>query len=183
MNLKKLTLIVLSCALGATAYGGNQTQCLKDNMVGKWAGVANTPWVTSYSVEFEFKSDGTYSSKGSWGCIGKLQVGDACLPHLVPALYYGTDRDGPEKVYRIENVVNGVGEGSINVLFDVGTVVADELKYVRLVTFVPDDSGQGVVQHNPCSDDSEISDELYLQFKMYHLRNYGPLTFSLRKVN
>jgi len=75
------------------------------------------------------------------------------------AMYYGMDEDSPLKMYSITDFqASGLGIGQIDVVFDVGSVTRDELRNVRLM-------GNK------------------LEFEMFHLGQYGPITFRLNRVD
>jgi len=136
---------------------------LNEELIGTWEGIVNTPWTTPYQIKLTFRADGTYSSEGGWTCLGpKLLLGQYCEPIKSPALYYGTDVDSVEKTYNIYETTNGNAEGTINIYFETDTVVEDEIKEMRIY-------------------EGEMTKKTYLNFKMYHLRRYGPLSFSLVK--
>jgi hypothetical protein len=74
------------------------------------------------------------------------------------AMYYGMDEDSPLKTYSMTYFqASRLGIGQIDVVFDVGSVTRDELRNVRL-----------------------MGDKL--EFEMFHLGQYGPLTFQLNRA-
>jgi hypothetical protein len=74
------------------------------------------------------------------------------------AMYYGMDEDSSLKTYSITDFqASGLGIGQIDLVFDVGSVTRDELRNVRL-----------------------MGDKL--EFEMFHLGQYGPLTFQLNRA-
>jgi hypothetical protein len=73
------------------------------------------------------------------------------------ALYYGTDEDSPLKKYAITDYqASRLGIGEIDIYFGTGTV-RDSLRNVRL-----------------------MGDKL--EFEMFHMDRYGPLTFKLSRI-
>lgn len=153
----------------------DQTQCMKDKIIGKWAGVVKTPWTVSYQANIKFKPGFTYSSYGGWTCWNSNNpMSDDCLPFQQVAFYYGTDGESPKKTFQIRNVINNIGEGTIDIDFGTTGVTHDTLTDIRFVQT----SGEG---DDPCTVDS--SKPLNLHFKMYHLGTYGPVSFNLSKHN
>jgi hypothetical protein len=74
------------------------------------------------------------------------------------AMYYGMDEKSPLKTYAITDLqASRLGIGQIDVVFDVGSVTRDELRNVRL-----------------------MGDKL--EFEVFHLGQYGPITFQLNRV-
>jgi hypothetical protein len=114
-------------------------------MVGSWHGCVDTPWVPTYWVDLKFRADGTYSSVGSEVLDGSRQ----------PAMYYGTDADDPDKVWRIDDLqASGLGVGIIDIVFGGDSVNRDPISGIRL-----------------------MGDQL--QFELMHHAMYGPLVFQL----
>jgi len=74
------------------------------------------------------------------------------------AMYYGTDADSSLKKYAINDLqASNLGLGQIDVVFDQNNVVRDELRNIRLM-------GSN------------------LEFELFHLTQYGPITFQLRRT-
>src|SRR5262249_55840071 len=94
---------------------------LQKGMIGTWTGDVTTPWQPPYTVTVTFRADGTYSARclmGAPGCV---------------AFYYGTDNDHPAKRYQVDAILTqGEGAGSIDIVFDGGTVNRGELTRIRL---------------------------------------------------
>lgn len=96
----------------------NGVRFYRKAIVGKWEGVATTPWIPPYTVEIEFFADGHYSAK--------------CTDGTAVALYYGTDDDSPLKTYAINTVNEEGAAGEIEVLFDVTfTTTTDQLRRIK----------------------------------------------------
>ena len=75
------------------------------------------------------------------------------------ALYYGTDKDSALKRYALTDLqASGLGLGEIDVVFDSHSVVRDDLRNVRL-----------------------MGDKL--EFEMFHMGSYGPITFRLNRAS
>ncbi len=121
---------------------------LREGVVGYYEGTVVTPWLPPYRIAMEFREDGTYSARSTES-------------DSVPALYYGTDEDGSEKVWELNDVrADGKGKGKITLLFgEVGTTVTNSIEDVAL------------------SADGDT-----LGFSMMHLNQYGPLEFSLVRL-
>jgi hypothetical protein len=118
---------------------------LTAGMVGSWHGCVDTPWVPTYWVDLAFRADGTYSSVASEVLDGSKQ----------PAMYYGTDADDPDKVWRIDDLQDsGLGVGIIDIVFGGDSENRDEISAIRL-----------------------MGDRL--EFEMMHRGAYGPLVFQL----
>jgi hypothetical protein len=118
---------------------------LNSGIIGTWDGCVTTPWLPAYFVSVTFRDDGTYSATSTEVLDGQEMV----------AMYYGTDAESPSKVYAINDIqASNKGIGQIDVFFDVGTVVRDELRNIRL-----------------------MGDKL--EFEVFHFGRYGPLTFQL----
>ena len=112
-------------------------------MAGSWHGCVTTPWVPEYWVDLTFRADGTYSSS----------VGEVLDSFPVPAMYYGTDADDPDKRWRIDDLqASGLGVGIIDIAF--GGAVNRDVSGIRLM-------GNR------------------LEFEMMHRGAYGPLVFQL----
>lgn len=163
--------VIIAFSLTAQSQD-DEIRCFKDKIVGKWEGYVETPWTKPYKVTFEFRKDGTYSSKGGSNCMAPTIVqNEKCDDRVSPALYYGVDADDPAKKYKIENVINGVGEATIDIFFAPNTN-EDEIKYMHL--FAIDHETEA------CSQSGEAE---FLEFKFYHHRTYGPLKYFLRRAN
>jgi hypothetical protein len=118
---------------------------LTSGMVGSWHGCVTTPWMPMYWVDLTFRADGTYSSR----------VGEVLDAYPVPAMYYGTDDDDPDKRWRIDDLqASGLGVGIIDIVFGGGSVNRDTISAIRVV-----------------------GDRL--EFEMMHHGTYGPLVFQL----
>jgi hypothetical protein len=126
---------------------------LQVGVVDTWTGCVTTPWTPMYQVTFELREDGSYSASTDEVLDGTEMI----------ALYYGMDDDSPAKTYALTDIqASGLGIGEIDVVFDVGSVdvgsvVRDELRNVRLMGDT-------------------------LEFEMFHFGRYGPLTYQLRRV-
>jgi hypothetical protein len=115
---------------------------LRDSIVGTWSGCVTTPWVQPYWVTITFRDDGTYSSYALAGSA-------------LPALYYGSDEDSPEKVYEINDLQDDMdGVGQIDIFFWAGNVNRGDLRNIALM-------GNK------------------LEFEFFHRSEYGPLTYQL----
>jgi hypothetical protein len=118
---------------------------LTAGMVGSWHGCVDTPWMPTYWVDLTFRADGTYSSV----------VGEVLDSFPVPAVYYGTDADDPDKRWRVDDLqASGLGVGIIDIVFDGDSVNRDPISGIRL-----------------------MGDQL--QFELMHHARYGPLVFQL----
>src|SRR5262249_15221344 len=118
-------------------------------MVGTWQGCVTTPtgWVPKYWVTMTFRSDGTYSARSDEVLDGQ---------HMI-AMYYGTDEDSPDKVWHLVDVhADGTASGTIDIVFDVGSVNRDDIRQIRL-----------------------MGDKL--QFEYWHFNTYGPVIFQLKR--
>jgi hypothetical protein len=121
---------------------------LRTGVIGTWVGCATTPWTPMYKVTLVLREDGTYSAKSGEGLDGQRML----------ALYYGTDKDSPLKRYALTDLqASGLGLGEIDVYWDSGSVVRDDLRNVRL-----------------------MGDKL--EFEMFHFGQYGPIAFRLNRV-
>jgi hypothetical protein len=122
---------------------------LASGMAGTWIGCVTTPWTPMYNVMVRFNADGTYSAVSDEILDGTEMI----------ALYYGMDEDSSKKRYALTDLqASGLGIGEIDVVFDVGTTVRDELRNVRL-----------------------MGDKL--EFEMFHFGEYGPVTFQLHRAD
>ena len=122
---------------------------LAAGVIGTWVGCATTPWTPMYRVTFVFREDGSYSAKSGEGLDGQRMV----------ALYYGTDEDSDLKRYYLTDLqASRLGLGEIDVYFDVGTVVRDQLRNIRL-----------------------MGDKV--EFEMFHFGQYGPLSYRLERAS
>jgi len=122
---------------------------LASGMAGTWIGCVTTPWTPMYNVMVRFNADGTYSAVSDEVLDGTEMI----------ALYYGMDEDSSKKRYALTDLqASGLGIGEIDVVFDVGTTVRDELRNVRL-----------------------MGDKL--EFEMFHFGEYGPVTFQLHRAD
>jgi len=102
-----------------------------------------------YNVMVRFNADGTYSAVSDEVLDGTEMI----------ALYYGMGEDSSKKRYALTDLqASGLGIGEIDVVFDVGTTVRDELRNVRL-----------------------MGDKL--EFEMFHFGEYGPVTFQLHRAD
>jgi hypothetical protein len=109
-------LIFSECGCGTEAL-----MRVKTGVIGTWTGTATTPWVPAYHVTFTFDSYTHYSAKAAPDANG------------VPALYYGTDDDTPNKRYGITDIqANGDATGTIDVCFDVGGCNRSKLQAIQL---------------------------------------------------
>jgi len=117
-------------------------------MVGTWQGCVTTPgWVPKYWVTMTFRSDGTYSARSDDVLDGQDMI----------AMYYGMDEDSPNKVWHLVDVHDdGTASGTIDIVFDVGSVNRDEIRQIRL-----------------------MGDKL--QFEYWHFKTYGPVLFQLKR--
>ncbi|MEO6096852.1 MAG: hypothetical protein ABIW76_14695 [Fibrobacteria bacterium] len=123
-----------------------QLKVLIEKLPGYYVGSATTPWLPPYGIAMVFRADGSYSAFTT-------DTTDS------PALYYGMDEDAPGKTWSLEDVTAaGNAVGKINVVFDVGTEVEDEIKSLRF---------------NP--------DYAELQFSIYHFGN-GPIKVALYRI-
>jgi hypothetical protein len=94
-------------------------QVYKRAIVGKWAGLVETPWRAPYKVTMTFTADGHYAAH--------------CLEPDCVALYYGADDDTPEKVYELQDVrADGAAHGEIAIWFMPGDTNRGELRSLRL---------------------------------------------------
>ena len=74
------------------------------------------------------------------------------------AMYYGTDDDYPSKVYAINDFQDSrLGVGQIDVAFGPEPALRDSLRNVRL-----------------------MGDKL--EFEVFHMEQYGPITFQLYRA-
>jgi hypothetical protein len=120
----------------------------QDHLPGYYVGEVNTPWTLGYGIAIAFHRDGTYTSYN----IESDQLS---------ALYYGTDSDGPQKTWTLENVMaNGNASGNLVILFDVGTTTQDDIRELRF---------------NGNFDT--------LSFSLWHLGYYGPVRLALHRVD
>jgi hypothetical protein len=102
-----------------------------------------------YKVTFVLRQDGSYSAKSGEGLDGQRML----------ALYYGTDKDSPLKRYYLTDLqASGLGLGEIDIYWDSGSVVRDDLRNIRL-----------------------MGDKL--EFELLHEGSYGPITFRLNRVS
>ena len=121
---------------------------LATGVIGTWVGCVTTPWTPMYKVTFVFREDGTYSAKSGEGLDGERML----------ALYYGTDKDSPLKRYALTDLqASGLGLGEIDVYWEMGSVVRDDLRNIRL-----------------------MGDKL--EFEFFHFGQYGPITFRLNRA-
>jgi hypothetical protein len=122
---------------------------LASGVIGTWVGCATTPWTPMYKVTFVLRQDGSYSAKSGEGLDGQRML----------ALYYGTDKDSPLKRYYLTDLqASGLGLGEIDIYWDSGSVVRDDLRNIRL-----------------------MGDKL--EFELLHEGSYGPITFRLNRVS
>jgi hypothetical protein len=129
--------------ISATSYSA-----LASGIVGTWTGCVTTPWTPMYEVTFSLRDDGSYSATTNEVLDGTRMT----------ALYYGMDQDSPLKTYALTDFqASGLGIGEIDIVFDVESVVRDELRNIRL-----------------------MGDKL--EFEMFHSGRYGPLTYELTRV-
>ena len=120
---------------------------LQDGIVGTWVGCVITPWVAPYWVTIEFREDGTYSA-----------TAEDDAPDGLPAFYYGSDEDSPEKRYEINDLQDDLeGIGQIDIWFWEGNTNRGDLRNIRLM-------GNA------------------LEFEFFHRGDYGPLTYRLYRV-
>src|SRR5262249_54620823 len=92
-------------------------------IVGTWQGCVTTPgWVPKDWVTMTFRSDGTYSARSDDVLDGQDMI----------AMYYGMDEDSPNKVCHLVDVHDdGTASGTIDIVFDVGSVNRDEIRQIR----------------------------------------------------
>jgi hypothetical protein len=118
---------------------------LRTSILGKWRGLANTPWTEPYPVLFQFMNDEQYSARS--------------LEDRNVALYYGTDEDSPQKVYRITSMnYDGEGLGEIEVYFG------------------PNNSRRARLDHLNLSQNNNL-----LTFEFWY-GDYGPIRYDLRRL-
>ena len=119
-------------------------------MVGSWAGCVTTPWLPPYWVDFTFRSDGTYGAESTEVLDGSDMI----------AMYYGTDRDKPNKRWDLTDVLDdGRGVGRIDIAWD---------------------------EHDGTNQDELYGVELMgdrLRFDFFHFGQYGPVTFELHRTD
>jgi hypothetical protein len=126
-----------------------QLKVFQEKLPGHYVGTVTTPWLPPYEIAMVFRADGSYSAYAT----------DTADTTGLPALYYGMDADAPGKTWSLEDVTAaGNAVGKINLVFDTGTEVEDDIKSMRF--------------------DPAFTE---LQFSVYHL-GAGPLKVSLRRV-
>jgi hypothetical protein len=92
---------------------------VRNGTLGTWTGTVTTPWVDPYAVTFSFDSYTHYSAMS--------------LGSQNPALYYGTDDDGPDKHYDITDIEdNGDASGTIDIVFGPGNYTREILSGIQL---------------------------------------------------
>ena len=92
-------------------------EIIQEKIIGQWEGNVTTPWVDTYSVEIEFRENGTYSAHNTSSSY--------------PAFYYGTDDESNLKTYYIYDLyTSGEAVGSITIFFDVANTTIDKLDFV-----------------------------------------------------
>jgi hypothetical protein len=118
---------------------------LQAGIRGTWAGCVTTPWVHPYWVAITLRGDGTYTSHA-------LELNG------LPAMYYGTDEDLPEKRYELNDLQDSLkGVGQIDIVFNAGNTNRGDLRNVKL-----------------------MGDQL--EFEFFHRGDYGPLTYRLYRI-
>ncbi len=92
---------------------------IQESFIGNWVGTVTTPWIDPYSVEVEFKSNGTYSARNT--------------SSNGPAFYYGSDDDSESKTYQIYDLyANGQAIANITLYFWPGNVNYSKLDFIEL---------------------------------------------------
>ena len=101
---------------------GTKLALIRYGVAAKWRGMVTTPWRSPYPVEVTFQTDGHYSSR-------------ALGSSLLPAFYYGTDKDSQEKRYDVYDVyANGEGVAWIKIVFSPGSTRQGEMRHISLNT-------------------------------------------------
>jgi hypothetical protein len=115
-------LIVFVVAQKIVYVDSSRSAQLKDyqeRLPGCYVGTVTTPWIPPYEIAMIFRADGSYSAYTT-------------DTSNTPALYYGMDADAPHKTWVLEDVTAaGNAVGKINIVFDVGTEVEDEIESMR----------------------------------------------------
>jgi len=122
---------------------------------GKWIGSVSAPWALPYNIEMEIFSNGTYSARAisSYKYLSGEEV-------LYPAFYYGTDDDSDSKTIEINDLyATGKAKGEIVIFFDPYTTNTGELRNV-----------------------SFYNDYNTLQFEFWHRGEFGPLKYTLMRL-
>jgi hypothetical protein len=137
------SLVYSECGCGTDAL-----MRVKNGIIGTWTGTATTPFWSPYHVTFTFDSYSHYSSRALDG-------------NGVPALYYGTDDDSPQKQYDITDIqANGDATGTIDICFDVSGCNRNKLQAIQL-----------------------SADLSRLKFYIMYLEQYGPLQYDLQRTS
>jgi hypothetical protein len=137
-------LVFSECGCGTEAL-----MRVKTGVIGSWTGTVTTPFWATYHATFTFDSYTHYSAKASPDGNG------------VPALYYGTDDETPNKRYGITDIqANGDAAGTIDICFDVGGCNRNKLQAIQL-------SG----------------DLSRLKFYIMYQEQYGPLQYDLTRTS
>jgi hypothetical protein len=109
-------LVFSECGCGTEAL-----MRVKNGIIGTWTGTVTTPFWPTYHATFTFDSYTHYSAKAAPDGNG------------VPALYYGTDADSPNKRYGITDTqANGDATGTIDVCFEAGGCDRSKLQAIQL---------------------------------------------------
>jgi hypothetical protein len=121
---------------------------VKNGIIGTWTGSVTTPFWPTYHATFTFDSYTHYSAKAASDANG------------VPALYYGTDDDTPNKRYGITDIqANGDATGTIDIC-DVGGCNRNKLQAVQM-----------------------SADLSQLKFYIMYQDQYGPLEYDLTRTS
>lgn len=106
------------CPDGAVDAGSPLAD-LREGMLGRWIGVAESPWSAPYRVEITFTAAGGYSAH--------------CLDVECTAFYYGVDADDPKKRYEVYDVkAGGEGFARIEIGFGGGSTARGALERIFL---------------------------------------------------
>lgn len=99
---------------------GSPLADLRGGMLGRWVGVASSPWTEPYRVEITFSPTGRYSAR--------------CLDAGCTAFYYGIDADDPKKTYDVYDVkASGEGFARIEIGFGAGATQRGALERILLL--------------------------------------------------
>lgn len=121
-----------------------EMDAFRARMVGHWRGWVWTPWVAPYPVELWFEESGLLRVRS--------RTSD-------PVLYWGDDRDDPERGWRIDDLqASGLARGSLTVVFGSG---AQPIALERAQT-----SAEGA----------------RMTFQLTFRGEYGPLDYVLERV-